>query len=277
VRGTKDAVRSVKRYLDQILNQGPPPLGEVWWGPDVEGPPTYRWTHRGMVPGCLDVDEAAWRWLKLSRRGAEMPVGGPGALRWAHSRLVYDPTPELSSVGLPTTGEPVTTSSLKPTDGPWEVALWAEAGTLAYPFCVVTLSAAAGTSGPALYYDVTQPMAIECYPTPPTDAEEAIHRAAVVQDALLEGFRGQGVAEGRPVLIPLYDYDGVPLAEGVEESRIESDFMRVLDFSPRVLAHPQDPTLVRVVADLRVGWRKSRPEAGKRPVESVVVTTEAWL
>ena len=190
---------------------------------------------------------------------------------------MYDPTPELSAVGLPATGAPVERSSLEPVDGPWEVALWAEAGTLEYPFCVVSLSAPAGTSGPALYYDVTQPMAIECYPTPSDDAEEAIHRAAVVQDELLEAFRGEGVGEGRPRLIPLYDYDGVPLSEGVEESRIESDFMRVLDFAPRVLPHPQDPTLVRVTADLRVGWRKSRREAGKHPVESVLVTGESWL
>jgi hypothetical protein len=276
MRGTIDAVRSVKRYLDEILNEGPPPLGEVWWGPEVEGPALYRWTHRGMVSGCLDVGEAEWRWLKLSRRGPEVPAG-LGPLRWAHSRLVYDPTPDLAAAGLPTTGTPVERSSLVPGDGPWEVALWAEAGTLDYPFCVVTLSAPAGTSGPALYYDVTQPMAIECYPTPTNDAEESIHRAATVQDKLLEGFRGAAAAGGRPLRIPLYDYEGVPLTEGVEESRIGSDFMRVLDFSPRVLPNPQDPLQVRVVADLRVGWRRSRREPGKRPVESVLVTGEAWL
>lgn len=260
MRGTRDALRSVKRYLDLVLNEGPPPLGEIWWGPDPAGAETYRWTHRGVSPGCLEVDEAAWTWLKRSSRGPEEVVVGQAARRWARSRLVYDPTPDLIAVGLPTAGTPVDApGSLEPGDETWEVALHAERGTFEFPLCRVTLLPGGGTSGPARFYDVTQPMAIECYPRVPDDAELAIDAALQVQDALLDAFRGRGVDDGRPRLIPLFDYDGVPLAEGVADTRLPNDFLRVLDFSPRLLPDPQDPRQVRIVADLRVGWRKALP------------------
>lgn len=258
MRGTRDALRSVKRYLDLVLNSGPPPLGEVWWAPWDE-PATYRWTHRGVAPGALEVDAAAWRWLKTSPRGPDEVVFGAGGRRWARSRLVWDPTDELAALELPTAGAPVPEPGGLPTpsEQPWEVALWAERGTFDFPFCRVMLLTGASTSGPSLYYEVTQPMAIECYPAPADDPEEAIDRATAIQDALIEGFRGRGVDEGRPRRVPLYDYDLVPVTEGVSQSRNPSDFMRVEDFAPRILPSLEDARHQRVVADLRVSWTKS--------------------
>ena len=294
VRGTRDALRSTKRYLDLVLNSGPPPLGEVWWAPWDEPELALRWTHRGVAPGALEVDAAAWRWLKTSPRGADEVVFGAGGRRWGRSRLVWDPTDELAQLGLPTAGDPIDEPGglPAPSEQPWEVALWAERGTFDFPFCRVMLLTGASTSGPALYYEVTQPMAIECYPTPADDPEESIDRATAVQDTLIEGFRGRGVDEGRPLRVPLYDYDLVPVTEGVSQSRNASDYMRVEDFAPRILPSLEDARHQRVVADLRLSWRKSarleemptrglvagEPVAGgkgERVVESVAVEIEA--
>ena len=301
MRGSRDALRSVKRYLDLVLNSGPPPLGEVWWAPAPAPPtpwddavPTYRWTHRGIAPGALEVDAAAWRWLKGSPRGPDEIVYGASGRRWARTRLVWDPSAELAQLGLPTAGTPVAEPGglPAPSEQAWEVALWAERGTFDFPFCRVMLVAGASTSGPSFYYEVTQPMVIECYPAPVDDPEEAIDRATAVQDVLLDGFRGRGVDEGRPLRVPLYDYDLVPITEGVSQSRNESDYLRVLDFAPRVLPSLEDPRHHWVVADVRVAWRKSvRLEQmpgrgliagepvdgvqGRRVVESVDVELEA--
>jgi hypothetical protein len=255
MRGTRDALRSVGRYLDLALNDGPPLLGEVYWQPPGAPDPTWRWTHLGVAPGCLEVGEAQWMWLKRSQRGPDDAVVLDGR-RWARSRLTWDPSIYLASVGLPQTGTPVAETSLAPTGEEWEVRFWAERGEFREPFCRVSLVTASGTSGPALYYEVSQPMAIECYPNRADDPEGAIDRATAVQDALLHAFRGRGTDEARPKRIPLYDYDGVPLDQGVAESRLDTDFMRVTDFSPRLLPDLQDPRRVGVVADVRLSWRK---------------------
>lgn len=265
MRGTRDALRSVGRYLDLVLNDGPPTLGEVFWRPPG-GTKVYRWTHGGRVAGCLEVSEDAWTWLKLSSRGPEVAVVS-GGRRWAESGLVWDPTADLGTVGLPTGGTVVTGSSLPLEGDPWEVRFWGERGEITEPFCRVQLIAGAGTSGPSLYYELSQPMAIECYPKRADHPEQAIDQAAAVQDVLVEAFRGRGVDEGRPRRVPLYDYEGISLEQGVTSTRIDSDFLRVLDFSPRLLPDLVDPRRVACVADVRFGWRKAvrQEELPRRP------------
>lgn len=123
-------------------------------------------------------------------------------------------------------------------------------------------------------------MTIECYPAPALDAETATFNAVAVLDALERGFRRQGVADGFPLKVPLYDYDNVPLTEAGTD-RLPHDFMRVLDFSPRTLPDPIDPRRVAAIADVRVAWRIDQEPRedieqgrGTRIVGSVTTTVQ---
>jgi hypothetical protein len=137
----------------------------------------------------------------------------------------------------------------------WEVRFAANPGEFAYPFARVQAVGPPVTSGAALYYVVSQPMSIELYEAPREDEEESLMQAMNLQGVLLHGFRGEGVGDGRPLRIPLFDFDGVDLqTEGTE--RNPSDYLRVEDFAPRLLSDLQDPRRVAVVCDLRVTWRK---------------------
>jgi hypothetical protein len=147
----------------------------------------------------------------------------------------------------------------------WEVRLWAERGTLAYPFVRVQTVGPAARSGPALYYAMTQALSIECYPEPTGDTELSILAATDVCDALILAFAAQGVGEGRGLRIPLYDYDGVELTDPSTE-RDSHDFLRLVDFSTRTLVDVEDSTRVAAIADARVQWTRGGDGTLRRDV-----------
>lgn len=281
MRGLTDALRSVARHCDLLLNDGPAPLGEVYYATHAApGSPVYRWTTRGIAPGCLDVGEAAWMWLReVSGHAPGESVVGAGR-RWERRRLLWDPTPYLVKYGLPTTGTPVAApGSLDPLpENPWEVRLWGGRGEVAFPFCRVSLTASLATIPQGVhYYTAVQPMSVECYPTDrAADEEQAILLAASTIDRLARGFRGDAhLGAARPLRVPLYDYEEVPLEEGVSQRRLDPDYLSVADFAARSLPDPTDPRRVAAIADVRLSWRvAAEVDRGKWLVESVPVTQE---
>lgn len=153
----------------------------------------------------------------------------------------------------------------------WEVSLAADRGEFDYPFARVQPAGDATRSGPALYAELSQPMSIQCYPEPQSTAVASEQLAAEVLDALERAF-SVGVGKGRPLRVPLYDYDGVAI-EQQSYTRDERDFLQVTDFSARSLPDPEEARNVAVVADIRVRWRRAGrlPYGGTQLVESVRV------
>jgi hypothetical protein len=76
---------------------------------------------------------------------------------------------------------------------------------------------------------------------------------------------------GWPNRIPLYDYDGVPLTEAPNDESgrpSASDYLKVNDFSIQNLPDPDDPRRIVVAADIRLSWRRT----GRLLSGSVAVT-----
>jgi hypothetical protein len=160
-------------------------------------------------------------------------------------------------------------------DDPWEIRYAAERGAVKFPFCRVSMPTPAVLTGPARYYDITQAMLIEAYPAvSEDDAERAILVATDVMGLLTRGIRGEGVGPGRPLRIPLYDYDGVDIESGVTQRRLPHDFLRVEEFSPRLLPDIADPRGVAVIVDMRVNWRVAvSHRTGQLAVDSLGLVT----
>jgi hypothetical protein len=141
----------------------------------------------------------------------------------------------------------------------WDVRFFHDRGEFEYPVAIVKAVGATITRNQGGYVELTQPLVIYAYPTPPdlgaTEPGQAQVAAERVRDILLTGFSG-GKVEGRPLRLPLYDYDGLGYSEPSLQ-RQPYDFMRVVDVSVAVLPEPGDPRQVVVVADLRVSWRRS--------------------
>jgi hypothetical protein len=276
VRQPTDALRSVARQLDVVLNGGPAVVGEVYWGP-YGGTPVYRWTHRGMSPGALEVSEAAWTWLTRSPLGPPEPQTA-AARRWERRRLIFDPTAQLAARGLPTSGRGVLAPGLLPTvpENPWEVRYAAERGEVTFPFCRVSFPTGPVTAGTSTFYTVAQAVLAELYPSAGAEtAEAAMLEATDLMGLLLRGLRGERrVGDGHPLRIPLYDYDGVDLESGATQRRLPSDYLRVEALSPRPLPDAADPRRVAVVCDMRVEWRVPvSPRGGRRLVDSLRLNT----
>lgn len=274
MRGVTDALRSVVRQTDVVLNAGPAPLGEVYWSLVPGGPEVYRWTHGRIAPGCLEVDERAWTWLELSRLGPPEAVVSAGR-RWERRRMVFPPSAgDIAAHSLPTVGVPVAApGSLEPLPtNLWEVRWAAERGEVLFPFCRVNLSAGVVATNSASFQVYTQPMVLECYPVEMAEnADLALILATRTADVLTEGFCGAGVGVGRSKRIPLYDYEAVPLEEGVSQRRLPQDFLRIEDWSSRTLPDPSDARRVACIVDLRVAWDVSvARHRGTRLVDSVL-------
>lgn len=263
------------RYVSECLSPQPV-LAEVTW---TVGGVTTRWTTKNMVNGDVSVSADAWGFLLQQDRFPGVSAGTPDEPFFS-SALLADPAPAAAAAGISLSGPTVTGGNQLPIMPSFEVRFAGERGDYTPPFARVQAIAGGGTSGPALYYERTQPMTIECYPAPALDAETATFNAVAVLDALERGFRRQGVADGFPLKVPLYDYDNVPLTEAGTD-RLPHDFMRVLDFSPRTLPDPIDPRRVAAIADVRVAWRIDQEPRedieqgrGTRIVGSVTTTVQ---
>jgi hypothetical protein len=268
----------VKRYVSEVL--APQPVLAALVSSDG-----HAWTTNGMVDGAVNLNRDDWEWLKTQDRHAPTVVGSPADAEVYYLSSALTATQATLATDAPTdvdlrVGAPVNIGWRLPLQPEWEVRLWYDRAEVPEdrPFARVVIVGALGLAGPSLYYEVTQPLSIECSPLAPETADEAVTQALVVQDTLVDGFRGHGVGVGKPLRIPLYNYDGVALTESAAE-RHPSDFLRVVDFSPRLMADPMDPRRVGVIVDLRVSWRKDNELGelgvrGTRVVQDVQVTEQ---
>jgi hypothetical protein len=137
----------------------------------------------------------------------------------------------------------------------WEVRLSAEQGAFERPYARVRQVASATyiLTGGRFLADVNQPFEIIAYPLRGDDPEDAILRAQTVEDALFRTFR-VGAENGRPLRVPLYNYDGVPLNQ--PGMWVPRGFMRVADLSTQPFVDPDDNKLYSVVCDVRLSWRR---------------------
>jgi hypothetical protein len=144
----------------------------------------------------------------------------------------------------------------------WDTRFFHDRGEFEYPAAIVKAVGPTLTRNQGGYVELTQPLVVYAYPQPPDMAAKEPGEAQVaaerVRDLLVAGFSA-GRALGRPLRIPLYDYDGLDYAEPSGQ-RQPYDFLRVVDASASVLPEPGDPRQVVVVADLRVSWRRGTDE-----------------
>jgi len=147
----------------------------------------------------------------------------------------------------------------------WEVRLSREEGAFARPFARVWQ--VAGTTYPLTsgrwLADMTQPFVIAAYPPPGRDPDQAMLFAQRTENALYRAFR-VGVADGRALRVPLYNYFHTKDWEA--GTWFPRAFMRVNDLSTQPFPDPDDNKLWTVVCDVRLQWRRigeTRP-AGPR-------------
>lgn len=282
MRDVGDAVKSMRLYVAQVLAPEPR-LAELKLVPSIGSPIT--WTFANQVQGALNLDLQTWWWLMSQDRHAPVTVGSPSAPSsyYLSSQLAIDEATLAANAAadgftIPLAGTPVDAFAV-PNQPQWNVRLWYDRGEVQAPYARVKLVGAVSTSGPSLYYELTQPMAIECYPGAADTADDAMAAAFELMAVLTRGFR-EGVGLGRPKRVPLFDYTNVDGVTRAATERNPSDFMTVQDFSVRPLENPSDPRMVGVVADVRVSWRKDidlrtlpgrdgSPVRGVRRVQSV--------
>lgn len=134
----------------------------------------------------------------------------------------------------------------------WEVRRDREDGTFSFPFCHVFRTGPMLMRGPVHSVDITVPISWHCYP-PPGETMEASQDAAMgVEELLFQGLR-VGVGLGRPLRVPLFDYEALSNDEG-SEARGPRDFMRVVDVGLTQVPDLANDRLIAVVADMRVSW-----------------------
>lgn len=158
----------------------------------------------------------------------------------------------------------------------WDVRLAQDRGevVVGIPLAIVETVADTAFTGSSLYADVSKPMQVSCYPVPPDTAEAAILQAADVEELLHVGFRMVGVGQGRPLRVPLYNWDGIDPTVAVAsdpDDRYRSDYLRIDGFSTAQIANAQDQKLIRVIASLTARWRRTGRLPSGPTLESISV------
>lgn len=152
----------------------------------------------------------------------------------------------------------------------WEVREAAEEGTTERPFAQVkATSPQTGPTDDVRVASVNQSFTIYAYPAPdPSHVLASRDAAADVEDALWSLF-AQGLDEGRPYLVPLYDHDATPWDVSSDQRRAV-DFARVQDLSVSVEQSPDDESLFTVLVEVRLWWRRNAavPSVAKRITET---------
>jgi hypothetical protein len=134
----------------------------------------------------------------------------------------------------------------------WEVRLAADDGTLLEPpYAIVATVGPALSSESALIVQITQPYTVYCYPPRSESFEQGLLDGAALTEQLWMAFVG-GLT---PYRVPLYDYAGVPLANG-SASRNTHDYLRLVDVQVNRVPDSEDEQRVIVVCDFRASWTR---------------------
>lgn len=137
----------------------------------------------------------------------------------------------------------------------WEVRLWSDEGSFKPPLARVAESAPTQYDSRRVATDITQALQVHCYSHPADTASLALREARAVEEKLTVAVE-VGVDLAWPRRIPLYDYEGKGPGEP-SDARNTYDFVRVVDFSVNHVQDSDDPTIVVVVADIRVRWSRA--------------------
>jgi hypothetical protein len=142
----------------------------------------------------------------------------------------------------------------------WEVRLWADDVRSSFPMARVGTTGNVIYTGSPMLPDATLPLSVYAYTEPKENVADGLIEAGAAEQLLFEAFRGW-VGPARPLRIPLYNYDGVPV-EGEDsgsDDRWEHDFLRVTDLNIGHVHDPTDDRFIVVTADVRVTWRRAIP------------------
>lgn len=137
----------------------------------------------------------------------------------------------------------------------FSVGFFNEEGTFARPAVAVRTTGPTLSSGSRHTVDLIQPTAIYVYPAEEESVEATFAKVMAIEDTLWRTFH-VGVSAGRPMRIPLYDYEGVPLEEGSMLRRYP-DYLRVVDLSIDRAQAPEDEMKWTVIAEARLTWRRA--------------------
>lgn len=137
----------------------------------------------------------------------------------------------------------------------WEVRLWSDEGSFKPPLARVTESAPTQYDSRRVATDITQAIQVHCYSHPAATVSQSLREARAVEELLTVAIE-VGVDLARPRRIPLYDYDGKDAGQPSND-RNTYDYLRVVDFSVNHVQDSDEPTIVVVVADLRVRWSRA--------------------
>jgi len=155
----------------------------------------------------------------------------------------------------------------------WEVALIEEQGVFDRPIVMVSRVGNEEWSGrgQATSFEVVSPWAVYAFPVPGADEYDGLMKAMAVEEMFVDAFR-VGVGLGRPMSIPLWDFENVPLDETGMAVRHYSDYARIRDLSVGRQPDPDDPTLWTVTAALRLGYgRLGRVPSAGPLIQSVTI------
>ena len=147
----------------------------------------------------------------------------------------------------------------------WSVVETVEEGVMARPFATVVETPAIRAVTNPRVAEVNKSFNIFAYPEPVTNHPmRGRAEAAKIEEALLDLF-SMGLDEGRPLRVPLYDFDSTGPDE-MSDQRRAVDFAQVQSLSVNVVQADDDEDLFTVLVEVRLWWTRNAlvPSTAKR-------------
>jgi hypothetical protein len=149
---------------------------------------------------------------------------------------------------------------------PWEVRL--ESQITHAPLAIVTQTTPITQSNMRFVVQQSMGMRVACYPGPAVDEEAAVLMGGAIDDVLFGALR-RGVVGGRPLRVPLYDYDGIG-KDSPSTVRESHDFIRLTGVNVQPIFEPEDRTRVTVLCAFTATWFRAgeKPEIDRGPLNT---------
>lgn len=137
----------------------------------------------------------------------------------------------------------------------YEIGFFSEQGTFARPGVSVRLVGPQLGSGSRHTVDLIQPAAVYVYPPEGESVEQTFDSVMLAEETLWQAFH-VGIQEGKPMRVPLFDYEGMGVDEESTRRRYP-DYLRIVDLSIDRAQSPEDEKKWTVTAELRLSWRRA--------------------
>lgn len=137
----------------------------------------------------------------------------------------------------------------------YDIQIVTEGGNFTRPGATIMSSAPTALNGSVRVTEATAAFVVNIFPPEAEDAYAGQQRAYEICGAYSDALTG-GLGLGRPWLVPLFDYDGVPPSES-SDTRRPQDFMKVTDLTVRPVQSPSVETAWTVNVEVRLGWRRN--------------------